>query len=250
MFEEQKRPFMALPLVSIILCTFNRRHLVQRAIRSVLAQTWRPFELIIIDDGSTDGSGRLLRTTARKHPAIHYQYQANQGLARARNAGLRMARGKYVAFLDSDDEFTPGHVTRLVRFLEARPGCDGVRGGLTPIGPRSRQYAPDVDRPGRRIHVSRCHAAGTLMVRRSCLVLIGGFRPIPFSEDYDLIRRLESRFHVARLHIRTYRYHVDADHRLCDLFAREGSAGIRRFRRGGGTEGPISRLAKRPSSRS
>jgi glycosyltransferase involved in cell wall biosynthesis len=241
---------MASPLVSVILCTYNRGHLVFRAIRSVLRQTWKNRELIIIDDGSTDGSGALLDAFARRTRGVRYFRQVNHGLAHARNVGSRMARGTLLAFLDSDDEYTPMHLARLARYLRTHHEMDAVYGRLKPVGPRSRQYVPDADRPGRRIHVSRCHAAGTLMVRRTSLRLIGGFRRIPFSEDYDLIRRLEQRFQVVRVPFRTYRYHVGADHRLCDLFAKEGAVGIRRFRREGTLGGRISPRRRPVSSRS
>ena len=239
-----------MPLISIILCTYNRGHLIERAIRSVFRQTWKDWELIIVDDGSTDGSGALLSSFARRTPGVRYFRQENRGPASARNVGLRRARGEYVAFLDSDDEYTPGHLARMARYLGDHRRLDAVYGILKPVGPRTRQYVPDVDHPGRRIHVSRCHATGTLLARRASLRLIGGFRLVPFSEDYDLIRRLGRRCRIARVPFRTYRYHVDADHRLCDLFDKAGVVGIRRFRRGSDGEGKVSLRGRLLSSRS
>jgi glycosyltransferase involved in cell wall biosynthesis len=206
----------------------------------VFRQTWRDWELLIVDDGSTDGSGIFLSALARATPRVRYFRQENAGLASARNAGLRRARGKFVAFLDSDDEYTPTHLARLARYLTDHPHLDAVHGVLKPVGPRNRQYVPDVDHPGRRIHAARCHAAGTLLARRASLRLIGGFRVIPFSEDYDLIRRLARECRISPVPFRTYRYHVDAEHRLCELFEKGGVAGIRRFRRGSGGAGKVS----------
>lgn len=228
---------MPKPRISIILCTFNRGRTVGRAIRSVFRQTWKDWELIIVDDGSTDGSGRDLRALARNTRRVRYVRQRNLGVAAARNAGVRRARGGFIAFLDSDDEYTPGHLATRLRYLRRQPDLDAVYGELTPIGPRSRWFVPDMDRPGRRIHVSRCHAAGTLLVRRSTLRALGGFRLMPFSEDYDLIRRLETRCRTGRIRFRTYRYHVESGDRLCTLFEIGGNAEIRRYRRMGAAGG-------------
>jgi glycosyltransferase involved in cell wall biosynthesis len=224
---------MPAPPVSIILCTYNRGHLLGRAIRSVLRQSWKDWELIVVDDGSTDGTGAALQTLVRSHPRIRYIRQPNGGVAAARNAGMRRARGRFIAFLDSDDEYTPGHLATRLRYLRKHRNLEAVYGLLTPVGPRRRGFVPDVDRPGKRIHVSRCHGAGTLVARRSALRRLGGFGRLPFSEDYDLIRRLEARHRTRQVRFRTYRYHVEADDRLCWLFEMGGKAGIRRYRRRG-----------------
>lgn len=197
----------------------------------MLAQTYSRWELVIVDDGSTDGSSGDLRAFARSDARVRYIRHANRGLAFSRNAGVRIAAGLYVTFLDSDDAYEPDHLERRMRYLLRHSDLDGVYGGIKAVGPRSRAFVPDVDHPGRKIHIARCHAAGTLVVRLSALVRIGGFRPIEFSEDYDLIRRLEGHFRLRRVSMRTYLYHLDAGDRLCDLYAREGSGGILRYRR-------------------
>lgn len=220
------------PLVSIVLCTYNRRKLLPRALRSVRKQTFRNWELIVIDDGSTDDSESFLRTFARSETRMRYRRHANMGLASSRNVGLQLARGTYVTFLDSDDEYTPRHLAKRVAYLQSHRDLDGIYGGMKIIGPRHRQYVPDVDRPGRKIHASRCHAAGTLMATRVSLAGVGGFRRIPFSEDYDLIDRLQQRCAVGKVGFRTYLYHVDSNNRLCDLYERGGAGLIQHFRRG------------------
>lgn len=221
------------PLISIILCTFNRKRLLLRAIRSVLRQTYTSWELVIIDDGSTDGSERLILPLARKDPRIVYARHTNKGLAHSRNVGLKLAAGTYVTFLDSDDEYTRNHLALHVSHLQSHPALDAIFGGMKVVGPRAKHYVPDVNRPGKVIHVSKCHAAGTLFAKRECLSALRGFRKIPFSEDYDLIKRLENRFRVQRVSHPSYIYHVDSDNRLCDLFEKGGVAGILRYRRKG-----------------
>lgn len=220
------------PLISIILCTFNRKRTLARAIDSVLCQTYKNWELVIVDDGSTDGSERLLRRYAQQDRRIDHIRQRNKGLALARNTGLRRAQGQYVTFLDSDDEYTPRHLAQRMSFLRSHRNVDALFGGMKVVGPRPQRFVPDIDRPGKRIHVSRCHAAGTLVATQSALLSLGGFRQIPFSEDYDLIRRLQENYRVRRVAFRTYVYHVGSNDRLCKIYERDGINGILHYRRG------------------
>ncbi len=223
---------MTAPSVSIILCTYNRKHLLPRALASVVRQTFSSWQLILIDDGSTDGSERLLLSFQKKEQRACYFRQPNHGSAHARNTGLKLATGTYVTFLDSDDEYASNHLEKRISFLRSHPEVDAIHGGLKPIGPKTKHYVPDVNRPGKKIHVSHCHAAGTLVAKRRSLLAIRGFRRIPFSEDYDCIQRLEKRFVVKRVHFRTYLYHLDSDNRLCDLYEKEGEKGILQYRGG------------------
>lgn len=106
------------PLVSVILPTYNRRHLVTKSIRSVLGQTYRNFELIVVDDGSTDGTQALVRSIA---PSVRYLWQEHQGVAAARNRGLAEARGELIAFQDSDDLWHPEKLAIQVDLLHDQP---------------------------------------------------------------------------------------------------------------------------------
>jgi glycosyltransferase involved in cell wall biosynthesis len=105
----------SVPKVSIILPTFNRRDTVMRAIRSAQAQTFQDWELIAVDDGSTDDTAVLI---AGADPRLTVIRQTNAGMTEARNTGIRAAKGEYIAFLDSDDEFLPHHLELCVAFLE------------------------------------------------------------------------------------------------------------------------------------
>ncbi|MFM6154726.1 MAG: glycosyltransferase family 2 protein, partial [Sphaerospermopsis kisseleviana] len=101
------------PLVSVIIPVYNGdRHLAQ-AIESVLNQTYQPFEVIVVDDGSTDNSANV----ACSYKEVHYLYQPNQGVAVARNTGISQARGEFIAFLDQDDLWTPDKLTVQVDYL-------------------------------------------------------------------------------------------------------------------------------------
>ncbi|WP_142124358.1 glycosyltransferase [Pseudoxanthomonas sp. 3HH-4] len=105
--------------VSVIIPTYNRRDLLPRAIDSVLAQTRRVDEIIVVDDGSTDGTADMLQ--ARYGERVKHVWQSNAGVSAARNHGLRLARGRYLALLDSDDEWLPEKTALQVAFLESRP---------------------------------------------------------------------------------------------------------------------------------
>ena len=108
-----------MPSVSVIMPTFNRADTIRRAIRSVQAQTFTDWELIVVDDGSTDNTVALIEG---RDPRLKLIRQENQGTAGARNAGLSASAGSYIAFLDSDDEWLPHHLELCVSFLEAFPG--------------------------------------------------------------------------------------------------------------------------------
>jgi glycosyltransferase involved in cell wall biosynthesis len=105
--------------VSAIIPTYNRRELVVRAIDSVLAQTRHVDEIVVVDDGSTDGTAAMLRE--RYGDRIRYVYQANAGVSAARNHGMSIARGRYLALLDSDDEWLPEKTARQVEWMQAHP---------------------------------------------------------------------------------------------------------------------------------
>ena len=100
-------------MVSIIMAVYNGETYIEEAIKSILNQTYKNIELIIIDDGSTDGTKKI----ALKYPVI-YHYQKNKGPSSARNKGIELAKGKYVAFIDSDDIYLKNKIERQVEFLE------------------------------------------------------------------------------------------------------------------------------------
>ena len=103
---------------SVIMPAYNRADTILRAVRSVLAQTYRDWELIVVDDGSTDETAALV---SKLDPRIRVIRQNNQGITGARNTGLAASTGQYIAFLDSDDEWLPHHLELCVAFLDASP---------------------------------------------------------------------------------------------------------------------------------
>jgi glycosyltransferase involved in cell wall biosynthesis len=118
-------------LVSVIVPTYNRRETIQAAIASVQRQTFADWELIVVDDGSTDDTAALIEGS---DPRLVLIRQKNQGVNAARNAGMLRARGQYIAFLDSDDEWLPHHLELSVAFFGAFPGEDFLSGEFSEDG--------------------------------------------------------------------------------------------------------------------
>jgi len=205
-------------LVSIILCTYNRAQLLTRALRSVQRQTYSDWEIRVIDDGSTDDTVSIVKGFSKKDSRIHYFYQKNHGLASARNTGVKRSKGTMITFIDSDDEYTPDHLEQRMVYMAKNPMVDMIHGGTKFIGPKSKQYVVDVDNPSKKIHLSRCHIGGTYFLKAHVFRKVRGFRPIPFGEDYDFFKRVEKYFTIRKVAYRTYRYHLETDDRLCDIF--------------------------------
>lgn len=205
-------------MVSIILCTYNRDSLLPNAIRSVLHQSYPDWELIIIDDGSKDHTRSVVQQFQSKYKRISYHFQANAGLAKARNAGLRRAKGSFICFVDSDDELSAAHLEKRVRFLNEHPSIDFLHGGMKLIGPTEKQYVVDMTDTTKKIHLSKCHIGGTFFFRKKILKKVKGFQPIPFGEDFDFYLRVKEIFSIRKVRFPTYRYHLDSENRLCDIY--------------------------------
>jgi len=108
--------------ISVIIPTYNRAFLLPRAIKSVLNQTFQDFELIIIDDGSTDNTKDVVEEIKKKDKRIIYIYQDNQGLPKALNTGIKNTKGKYIAFLESDDEWLPEKLEEQIKLFRNNIG--------------------------------------------------------------------------------------------------------------------------------
>jgi len=133
------------PTISIIMPCYNCADTVRASVESVDGQVYRDFELIVIDDGSTDQSRNVLKSLSRDRPWMHVLQQPNQGASSARNRGLRQARGKYVAFLDSDDTWSPDFLQQMQQALVSYPGtslayCGWQNLGVT--GGRGEPFIP------------------------------------------------------------------------------------------------------------
>ena len=177
------------PVVSVIMPLHNGEAFLAEALASVLGQVEADFEVILVDDGSSDGTRRIAEYHERKHPSVRLLSQGNAGVTVARNRGVAVARGEYLAFLDQDDRWRPEALaTHLCAFglepalaytvahqrcfLEPGADCpDWFR--LQPLGEPLPAFLP-----------------GGLMVRRSVFAELGGFDPrYPISSDADWFAR-------------------------------------------------------------
>jgi glycosyltransferase involved in cell wall biosynthesis len=189
------------PLISVIIPTFNRAALVAEAVDSVLAQSFRDFELIVIDDGSTDGTAARL---ASYGDALRYQRQEQSGVSAARNRGLSMACGDWIAFLDSDDLWLPKKLAVQADFFARHPEvkiCQTeeiwIRNGRR-VNPRLRHAKPsgDIFEPSLELCLV---SPSAVLLRQSLLAALGSapFDPwLPACEDYDLWLRIACRHPV------------------------------------------------------
>lgn len=111
-------------MVSVIIPTFNRAGLIEKCVDSILSQTYKDIEVIIVDDGSTDNTREVVERM--KDPRIYYYYQDNKGACAARNHGIEVSQGEYIAFQDSDDEWSPNKIERQMDALLGNNGIDIV----------------------------------------------------------------------------------------------------------------------------
>lgn len=183
----------AAPGISVILPTFERGHLLPRSIASVLAQTFRDWELVVIDDGSTDNTAQVVRAWSKKTPWIRYIHQDNQGVGAARNRGIAHARGHYIACLDSDDEYLPNHLESRLDLLH-RHGLDLVQGGVRVLG---KEWTVDFFNPHQLVRLSDCIIGGSLFGKRDVFLALGGFGDLNYGEDLDFWTRAQQRFRAA-----------------------------------------------------
>ncbi len=158
-------------LVSVVIGVFNAERYVAEAIESVLSQDYEPLELIVVDDGSTDGSADVVR----RYPEVTYLHQANGGNGAARNTGIDAASGEFLAFLDADDRFTPGKLALQMRALDAEPELDLVFGHV-------REFvSPELDEETRgRIRAPAPEpmpwtAPNLMLIRRNSFDRVGQF---------------------------------------------------------------------------
>jgi len=158
-------------LVSVIIPVYNSELYLEESIRSVLAQTYQPLEILIINDGSTDGSESVTMKFAQQ---TIYLYQSNQGAAAARNRGIKKSSGKFLAFLDADDLWESDKIAKQIDILEQEANLDMVFGNVfqfisedTKSVSRARLDEADQILPG--------YVPGTILIRKKAFLKVGLF---------------------------------------------------------------------------
>jgi glycosyltransferase involved in cell wall biosynthesis len=190
-------------LVSVIIPTYNRGHLLERAVNSVLKQTFRDFELIVVDDASEDHTGRLKILTDNADKLTYYCLPSNRGVSAARNFGLQKSRGEWIAFLDSDDEWFPEKLEKHLAWHSEHPGYRisqtqeiWVRKGVRVNPPKTHKKILGFQF---KENLKRCMITpSSVMIEKKLLDETGGFNEdFPGCEDYDLWLRITGRYPVG-----------------------------------------------------
>jgi glycosyltransferase involved in cell wall biosynthesis len=208
-----------LPLVSVLLPVYNGEKYLESAIESILNQTYSHFEVLLLDDGSTDQSLAIASTWAQQDARIQVHHHANRGLCQTLQKGVNLAQGKYIARMDADDIAHPERLERQVHYLEQHSDCVALGSAITVIDPENdRIVQPSVSQnhgaivaellswQGARI----CHP--TVMMRTEAVKAVGGYTQEYHYEDVDLFLKLAQRGTLANLPERLldYRWHLSS----------------------------------------
>jgi hypothetical protein len=205
---------MSNPMISVVMSVFNGEEFLDEAVSSILRQTYRDFEFIIIDDGSTDGSAGMLEEYQQRDSRVRVVHQPNSGLVQALNGGCGLAAGKYIARMDADDVAMEDRLAVQVEAMEMNPGI-GVLGSAVVF----------IDAFGGKVAIPRYHPTDSaeihealldgnviwhpsVLIRASILALVGGYRNIPDAEDYDLWLRVSDHAQLTNLAVPLLKYRV------------------------------------------
>ncbi|GAB1404254.1 glycosyltransferase family A protein [Lentimicrobium sp.] len=209
------------PLFSVIIPTYNRSHLIKRALNSLVAQTESDWEAIIIDDGSTDDTFSAIFSLLALYPNIYYRKVIHQGEAAARNKGIELCKGEYITFLDSDDEYRPGHLESRKKLFARFPAVNFIHGGVHIIG---NPYVPDRFNPAKQIHLRECAIGGTFFIEKKLLLSLYGFNRIELGPDADLYERAKKAgARILKTTLATYIYHRENPDSITNTFNSGGS---------------------------
>lgn len=187
--------------VSVIIPAYNSERYVGDAIKSVLAQTYKPAEVIVVDDGSSDGTGRVVQGFGS---AVRYLHQANRGEPAARNLGLRSATGEYVAFLDADDLWAPEKLELQMQYFAAHPKCAVVYSDMSTFDDHgvvdaSVKVRFNITFPTGNIFVplfrETLFGSGSVVFRKNCVDKVGFFdEQFLIGCDYEMWLRMSRHF--------------------------------------------------------
>lgn len=188
---------MQQPRISCLLPVYNGEEFLEEAIGSILSQTFRDFELVVVDDGSRDSTPDILARLAAADPRLRVIRQENGGIVAALNTGLKACRGEYVARMDADDVALPHRFQFQLDYLDAHPDCVLVGGVARSVSPDGKDVSRTTGGRHRRTDLTcfppkiAVSMHPLITVRREALVAVGGYRSdFPHAEDYDLFIRL------------------------------------------------------------
>jgi GT2 family glycosyltransferase len=216
-----------LPSVSVFIASYNHAKYIGEALDSVLGQSYQDLEIVVVDDGSTDGSHHLLLDYQRRYPeTIRYSWheeRTNLGVTRTSNAAIAQSRGRYLAWLGSDDLWVPDKLAKQVDFIERHPGTGMVCSHAVVIDENGDRFpglmGKDVSRDAlRHMLVGNAVCASTVLISRGCLNAVGWFNESLDYSDWELFIRIAARSPIGFISepLACYRVHgrnmsLDAD---------------------------------------
>lgn len=205
-------------MVTVIIPVYNGEKFIEEAIISVLNQTYKDMEVLVIDDGSEDGTSEIVK---KYEPKVKYIYQSNKGPSAARNLGMDLAKGEYLAFLDADDTYEPTKIEKQVMILNTYPDVDvvyadanmmDVNGNLQGIYKSEWCFDDHKDFLAMLIFRQIVPMPPAIMIRKKCyLEGISYNSDYVHAEDYDFIIRLAQKYHFKYLKEPLYNYRRHSD---------------------------------------
>ncbi|MEO6694714.1 MAG: glycosyltransferase family 2 protein [Ignavibacteria bacterium] len=194
--------------ISVILTLFNSKVFLKRALDSVINQTYKDCELIIVDDGSDDDTETILFPILKKNDNFKYIRHSNRKHPLSLNTGIINTSGQYITFLDSDDEYLCDHLELRFNFLNENTHIDILHSHPKIIGTEEDRYVPDARDNSKLIHLKDCVIGGTFFGKRKVFEELQGFENI-YSHDFHFFKRANSKFTVLMFDSPTYIYHRD-----------------------------------------
>lgn len=188
--------FSLTPEISVILCTYNRAEYLNKCIESVIHQTYQDWELVIVDDGSHDHTFEVVNSYLCKFKKIRYLKHQNCKLAFSKNAGIQASFGKYITFIDSDDQYHKNHLKSRLEYMQAYPDVDLIQGGFFT---EEEILVADYFQLGKLINLKDCVLGPTFFGKRHVFFELQGFNNIAYGEDTDLWERAEKVFKTEKL---------------------------------------------------
>ena len=205
------------PIVTILMSVFNGQAFLSEAVESILAQTFRDFEFLVVDDGSTDRTPEILADYASRDERMRVLRHENKGRALSLNIGMNLAIGNYIARMDADDVAMPRRLEEQVDFMERHPEV-GILGGavelMTAAGRVIHTTRPPLEDSEIRSLMLRCNPIchPAVMMRKDVALISSGYRKVFLdADDYDLWLRMSERSQLACLASPVLRYRIHSD---------------------------------------
>ncbi|MEO9005177.1 MAG: glycosyltransferase family A protein [Ginsengibacter sp.] len=203
---------------SVIITTYNRAPVLKRALDSLVKQTETDWEAIIIDDGSNDNTAFMVKRYLASNSKIKYLKQKRQGATLSKNNGIFLSKGKFVTFLDSDDEYSPSHLASRKAILLKNTKIELLHGGVKIVG---NHYVPDRFDYNKMVLLSDCAIGGTFFIKNNIALLLNGFTEMPLGSDADFLEKAnKAGINIMKTEVPTYIYHREIENSITNNLIR------------------------------